>query len=758
MVNKFYLVLPFDNALLIFNTVCAIILLFVHTGNAKNNQDNENILPISIPSDSFQINPQILINNFPNFLCIKDNHGRWLGASDVFLSIFNLQDVDYLGKTDAELFHYSNSNNADILRASSIQDTSAWHLKKPVKETRVVFIDQQKKTLELTRIPIFNEQQETLKIIIAGSFVSLSDKRKNQLELLPETFENCHLNFMFLNKDFNITSVNVSLALLAEYSSSELIGKPLSFILKGKITHLQADFFTGKPRRVWTGELQCLSKRGHNIPVKLEICAIPKDDESVVYFASVLDISQQKQAEKRIMKLSHYDELTGLVNRGMFYSQLRKFILSSGTGGAHAVILVIDLDRFKVINESLGHDAGNELLKVVATRLKELIGSNDIAARLSGDEFAVLMISHQTYEQIVYSASIVAGKISQKLSEMIYVHNHEAVIGSSIGISIYPEDSRATEPALKAEALLKYADIARNNAKSQGKNSYQFYNKDFNSLSQDKLRMELNLRKAITKNELKLYYQPQYDVRSKKICGAEVLIRWLHNGDRMIPPDQFIGLAEDTGLIIEIGQWILRTACFQLKEWLNEGYVLPRVSVNVSAQQFSDANFLNLIKKALAESRLAPKYLELEITESMLIGDARFIDLQLNQVKKMGISLALDDFGTGYSSLSYLKNFPIDVLKIDQSFVKEMTIDSKNARIACAIIEIGHSLKQDVIAEGVETREQLDFLRKRGCDIIQGYYISRPLSVEDMTRFLKTANSFALPAIDNTPFLTNQNS
>jgi diguanylate cyclase (GGDEF)-like protein/PAS domain S-box-containing protein len=733
-----------------------VIVLFIYYKTAKNNHiyDNPNISPIPLPNDSFQINTQILVDHFPNFLCIKDNHGRWLGASSVFLKIFNLQEIDYLGKTDAELFHYTN-NNAELLKVGFIQDTSVWHLKKPVKETRIVIIGKQRKTLEITRIPIFDNQQKALKIIVTGNFISIDDKRKNQLELLPKTFDSCHLNLLFLDKDFHITEVNNSLTLLTEYSNTELIGKPLSFILKGKITHLQTEFFTNNPKRLWSSELQCLSKRGRNMPVKLEICAIEKDDNSIIYFGTLLDISQQKQAEKRIIKLSHYDELTGLVNRTMFYNQLRKFIALGKIGNAHAIVFVIDLDRFKVINESLGHDAGNELLKIIAQRLQELIGSNDIAARLSGDEFAILMTSNQTYEQTVYAASIVAGRISQKLSEMAEVHNHEAVIGSSIGISIYPEDCRTTEPALKAEAILKYADIARNSAKSQGKNSYQFYNKDFNSISQDKLRMEINLRKAITKNELKLYYQPQYNVHSKKICGAEVLIRWLHNGDKMIPPDQFIGLAEDTGLIIEIGQWILRTACLQLKEWQNAGYSLPQVSVNVSAQQFADTNFLSLVKQTLSESKLDSKYLELELTESMLIGDARFIDLQLKQVKKMGIKLALDDFGTGYSSLSYLKNFPIDVLKMDQSFVRGMTIDSKNAHIACAIIAIGHSLQQDVIAEGVETREQLDFLRKRGCDIIQGYYISQPLSTEDMTLFLKRADNFALPVIENTPFLNN---
>jgi diguanylate cyclase (GGDEF)-like protein/PAS domain S-box-containing protein len=754
-INQFFIDIHYENILLIINSVFMIILLIIYYKQSKKDPlvlyESDDYSAINIPTDSFQINTQILINHFPNFLCIKDKNGRWLGASDIYLKLFNLQDVDYIGKTDAELFHYSNSN-VDILKVSFIQDKSAWHIKEPVKETRTVILDRQRKTLEITRIPIFDKYGNELKLIVTGYFVNEDDKKKTQLELLPKVFEICHLSFIFLDKNFHITEVNTAFSLLAGYSTNELIGKPLSFIIKGKLTHLQTDFFTNNPRRLWSGELICLPKSGRDFPVKLEISSITKEDNNIVYFGSLQDITNQKQAEKRIMRLSYYDELTGLINRSMFYDRLRKFIASAKIGNIHGTVFVIDLDRFKIINESLGHDAGNELLKVIAQRLQELIGANDIAARLSGDEFAMLMLSDQTYEQTVYAASIVAGKISQKLSEVISVNNHDAFIGSSIGISIYPEDCRTTEIMLKAEMLLKNADIARNNAKSQGKNGYQFYNKDFSTVSQDKLLMELNLRKAIEKNELKLHYQPQYEANSKKLCGAEVLIRWNRNNEKMVPPDQFITLAEDTGLIIEIGYWILRTACQQLKIWINAGYPLEQVSVNVSAQQFNDTNFINLVKKALNESGLAAKHLELEITESMLIGDARFIDLQLQQLKRMGIKLALDDFGTGYSSLAYLKNFPIDVLKMDQSFVKGMTLDSKNAKIACAIIEIGHSLGQKVIAEGVETKEQFDFLRKHGCDIIQGYYFSKPLPAEEMTNFLKNDfDKFLIPVKKN-PF------
>lgn len=744
-----------ESILLVFSNLFVLLVLFIYPKKPKDTSwhrsDHKEHQAHFYTPDELEWYNTILINHFPDFLCLKDDEGRWLAASDFYLSLFNLQEIEYLGKTDAELFHYA-SINADILKVSFLQDKSAWHLKNMIKETKTVLLNRKKNFLEITRTPVFNKRQREQNIILTGYFIDADNRKKVQAELLPRAFEACHLNLLLLDKNFNISDINTELSLSTAYSYNELIGKPLSFLIKGKLGNLQADFFAEYPRKLWSGELVCSPKNGQEFPVKLEIAALTREDNSIVYFASLFNITQQKQAENRIIKLSYYDELTGLLNRATFYEKVRKFIHSSKAANTRAAVFIIDLDRFKVINESLGYDIGNQVLQMIARRIQEFIGANDIAARLSGDEFAVLMLSEQSYEQTVYNVSLMAGKLNQKLSEVVRINQHDAIVGSSIGISIYPEDCRSIENALKAETLLKNASIARNNVKKQAKNSYQFFNKDLSSISENKLLMELNLRKAITRNELKLYYQPQYMAGSRKLCGAEVLVRWYQNNNKMIPPDQFIALAEDTGLIIEIGHWILKTACQQLQRWIDQGYPLTQVSVNISAPQFNDTNFLNSIKQALDESGLEPRNLELEITESLLIGDARFIDLQLNQLKKMGVKLALDDFGTGYSSLSYLKDFPIDMLKMDKSFVRNMTLDSKDARLACAIIEIGHSLKQLVIAEGVETQEQFDFLRKRGCDIIQGYFFSKPLDTQEMTAFLKSGHDKWEPVKKN-PFL-----
>jgi len=330
---------------------------------------------------------------------------------------------------------------------------------------------------------------------------------------------------------------------------------------------------------------------------------------------------------------------------------------------------------------------------------------------------------------------LIAKKVISEISRVYFFENREIFIGSSIGITIYPEDGDSSE------ILLKNSDLSMYHAKNMGRNNFQFYKKEYSSSIKDRLSLENKLRKAIERDELRLYFQPQYSLKNRKISGAEVLVRWFIDEVRtqkMIPPDYFIPIAEDSGLIISIGEWIMLNACKQIKLWINEGLPISQISVNVSARQFLDSGFMNSISDALKQANLAAEHLELEITESMLIGDTKRIELQLKRLKKMGIKIALDDFGTGYSSLSYLKNFPIDILKIDQSFIRDMINETKDAKIARAIIEMGHSLDQQVVAEGVETEEQLIYLDHHGCDIIQGFYFSKPLPANKMTSLLRS--------------------
>lgn len=735
--TDFFTSLPYENILLLINSLFIFIVAIIYYRAQFASPSKRKHIPTNT-SNLPTIDEQLLIEQFPNFLCLKDKDGRWIRATRTYLDSFNIQNLNYVGKTDQELAQIPNSN-AQALTASATQEKMAWHLKQPVKETRVVTLwNSPPKPMEITRTPIFDIVQNKVSLIITGNFVDQDDQQKNQSELVSSAFNLSHLSFIFLDTEFTITSANAAFSLLTGYSGTEVEGKHLSCILNNsdnnQLDPKHADFFKTKGKQFWSGELECRHKDQRIFPIQLDITAINKDGNTS-YFASLFDITRQKQAEKRIMQIAHYDDLTGLVNRVMFFDRLTQSLSASKRHNLHAVIFFIDLDRFKAVNDSLGHDAGDELLKEAAKRLQTIVRKEDVVARLSGDEFALLLLNEKSHEKAIYSASMIAEKIIQKLSEVFYIQRREVFIGSSLGISIYPEDGAS------AEILLKHADLAMYAAKNQGRNNYKFYKKDFTLATQDRIALELDLRKALGKNELILYYQPQYDAHSRDICGAEVLIRWFQRSsghEKMIPPDYFIPIAEDTGLIVEIGKWILETACMQLRVWMDDGYPLRQVSVNISARQFMDSNFVHIVENALQLAELAPTHLELEITESMLIGDTKRIELQLQRLKKMGIKIALDDFGTGYSSLSYLKNFPIDILKIDQSFVREMTVESKDARIACAIIDMGHSLGQKIVAEGVETEEQLMYLTNRDCDIIQGYYFSQPLPGFKMTALLQS--------------------
>ncbi|MDO9104105.1 MAG: EAL domain-containing protein [Methylovulum sp.] len=737
--SRFFPELDAQAGPLIFNGLLGIFLLIIYSRKARENRSVEQVVQQHRLTGNHAVHDETnmlsdepeLLDCLPDFLCLKDKDGRWLKASHNYLLGFNLQDAEYRGKTDDELAQYPQSN-LRALKLSAIQDKSAWHLGRPVKETRLISsADQKKRTLEITRTPVFDSAKSRSKLILTGHFIDEDERIKG--DGFAYVLQTCHLNIVFLDADFRVSRVNNTFSELTGYGADDIANKPLSLLIDGQFELAHRDFLVLGNVRTWSGELVCRHKSGQLFPIKLEITEIAKDTQAVVYFATLLDITRQKQSEKRIMQIAHYDDLTGLANRAMYFDRLSRFISEQKQDNLHAVIFCINLDRFKAVNDALGHDAGNQLLKEAAIRLRSLMGGRDVVARLGGDEFALLILNEKAHEQAMYSASMIAGEVLHKLSEAFYIHKHDVFVGASIGIAIYPEDGAS------AEILLKHADAAMYEAKRQGRSNYQFYKKDFVNAAQDRHLMEFNLRKAIEKNELQLYYQPQYYAVDGKIFGAEVLIRWLHGADgetKMISPDRFIAIAEETGYIIEMGVWIMRTACRQLKTWLDDGYSLQQVSVNVSARQFTDNQFLQTVEDALCDAQLPARYLELELTESLLVGDIKQIELQLHRLKKMGIKIALDDFGTGYSSLSYLKNLPIDVLKIDQSFIRNMTLNSKDARLAAAIIKMGHSLGQKVIAEGVETEQQLVYLTHRGCDLIQGYYFSPPLPVNKMTALL----------------------
>jgi len=445
------------------------------------------------------------------------------------------------------------------------------------------------------------------------------------------------------------------------------------------------------------------------------------------------DITERKRHEEQLAHQATHDTLTGLANRTILNDRTGLLIERAAREKSVVALLLLDLDRFKEINDSLGHGAGDELLRGMAARLTDLVRDSDTVARLGGDEFVVLVEM-----EVADGAISIAQKILDALTIPFSIAGQEVFIGASIGISLYPKDGDSSEE------LLKNADVAMYRAKSRGRNRFRFYDENMNASSVERLSLETRLRHAVDNGELLLHYQPQVNLRSGEIIGAEALIRWQHPELGLVSPAKFIPLAEETGLIFPIGEWVMRTACAQIKAWQDAGVMTPTVAVNLSAHQFRQHHLVKMTTGVLLDTGIDGRYLELEMTESAVMEDADRVIRVLRELKEAGTTISIDDFGTGYSSLSYLKQFAIDKLKVDQSFVRDITQDPNDAAIVVAIITMAHSLGLNVIAEGVETEGQLEFLRSHGCDEMQGYFFSRPVPVGDFEQMLRSGRRLAL--------------
>jgi diguanylate cyclase (GGDEF)-like protein len=441
---------------------------------------------------------------------------------------------------------------------------------------------------------------------------------------------------------------------------------------------------------------------------------------------------ERKHTENRIRYMGDHDALTGLPNRTLLEDRLKQAILYAQRYGRLVTVVFIDLDKFKLVNDSLGHSAGDELLKTVAKRMVECVRRTDTVVRLGGDEFVIILFDQPSD---LDGVAPVLQKIQEAILQPIQLGGHKLHVTCSMGLASYPADGADTD------TLLRNADAAMYRSKELGRNSYQFYTSEMNSKNQGKLAMQDGLRNAIDHNEFLLLYQPQVDLHSGRIIGVEALIRWQHPELGIVSPIKFIPHAEETGLIVPIGDWVTHTACKQNKAWQDAGMPPITMSVNISARQFTERDLVSRVKHALQESGLAPMYLELELTESLIMQDLQQAIIKMKELQAMGIRLSIDDFGTGYSSLAALKSFPIVRLKIDQSFVRDLPDNENDKAIATAVISLGHKLNLKVIAEGVETEEQRAFLRDNGCDEMQGYLFSQPVSAQEIEQLLPRALS-----------------
>ena len=547
---------------------------------------------------------------------------------------------------------------------------------------------------------------------------------ENQLRLAAAVFESTVEGVFITDAQANIVSVNRAFTDISGYTIDEVRGKNPRFLNSGRQdkTFYQEMWAKLSSEGHWQGEMWNRHKNGEVYPEWQTISTV-RDELSQVtnYIAVFSDISSIKHTQQQLEKLAHHDPLTTLPNRILLLDRLAHAVSRATRSGNKIAVLLIDLDSFKNVNDSLGHHVGDSLLQIISQRLLACVREEDTVSRLGGDEFAVVLESVTANEAVAN----VAQSLIREISAPVDLAGHSVLVTASIGIAIHPDDGS------EAMALLKAADTAMYRAKEGGRNAYRYHHIDMTHAVKKRLEMERGLRRALEQGELEVWYQPQIDWRNQCLAGAEALVRWRDPEKGLILPADFIPLAEETGLVIPLGEWVLREACRQARNWQDAGIPVGRISVNIARLQIERGDFASTVQQVLDETGLPPEMLELEITESSIMYNAPQTRQVIGSIRKTGISLAIDDFGTGYSSLSTLKDLVIDRLKIDKGFVSGIPHDKGDTAITLAVIALARSLGFEVIAEGVETAEQIAFLQAQGCDIAQGYYYSRPLPASD---------------------------
>jgi len=558
-------------------------------------------------------------------------------------------------------------------------------------------------------------------------------RSENQLRAIIDAEPEC---VKIVAADGTLVQMNAAgLAMIEASRPEQVIGKPVWGLLMPEYR----EPFRAFSEKVLQGEkgemeFEIVGLKGTHRWLESHAVSLPNEQGGPPFLLSITrDVSERKQVERRLKQLAHFDSLTDLPNRVQFIERLEQAMADADRHERLVGVVFLDLDRFKYINDSLGHEKGDILIREVAMRLSGAVRRGDTVARLSGDEFALVLADMRHVDDAVY----VAKKILDVFLQPFRVAGHELFVTASMGITLYPFDDRG------AQDLLRNADVAMYHAKEAGKNTYKFYVAEMTATATERLSLENDLRSALERGELSLHYQPIADCLTGRLLGMEALLRWRHPSRGMISPALFIPLAEETGFIISIGEWVLRTACEQCRAWHKQGFPWLYIAVNLSARQFHQRDLAASISGILQETGLSPASLGLELTEGLIMQQAESAVVTLRELKAMNIRISIDDFGTGYSSLGYLKRFPIDVLKIDQSFVRDIPADADDAAIASAIITMAHSLGLKVVAEGVETAAQLKFMREHGCDAMQGYHLSKPLPAEQFEAFLKNGSRLA---------------
>ena len=659
-----------------------------------------------------------IVENLHEGIWIVDKYNRTRFVNSRMAEMIGYTIDEVLGKN---LFDFMDTKNVDVCKQKLIE-----HRQGQSEVYDFEFINKQGKKIytKIASSPIYNAK-DVYDGSIAG-VIDVSDLRGQELKLkmLSSAVEQSGTMVMITNESGDIEYVNPKFTEITGYKKEEILGENASILRSEKteteqVTDLWGTISGGED---WHGEIETRKKDGECFWSLMTISAIKSDRGKISHYVMVSeDVSQLKEARLKMEQLAYVDSLTGLANRLLFRDRLEQVLKAIQRSDTQAALLYLDLDQFKRINDSLGHDMGDALLMQVAERLRQCVRHQDTVARMGGDEFVILLSDVDGMAGV----SSVARKIKKSMEKPFRMLTHEMIITPSIGITLAPDDS------LNADILLKNADLAMYRAKALGRNNFQFFTEEMNSRVLDHLLIENQLRQAIDNNQLVLHYQPQKSIQTGKLSGVETLLRWKHPDKGLIGPDEFIPVAEETGLVVQLGEWVLRNAC---KEWHGcelKGMPPIKLAINLSARQFRDPGLLDMIQNILDITGFKPINLELEITETTLMEHLEHAIASLEKIKALGISISIDDFGTGYSSLNYLKRLPIDSLKIDQAFIKEIPQDKDDMEISAAVIAMAHKLKLKVIAEGVETEAQWDFLKKNRCDFGQGYMIGKPMSAED---------------------------
>jgi diguanylate cyclase (GGDEF)-like protein/PAS domain S-box-containing protein len=668
---------------------------------------------------------QQLIEAIPGPVFYKDTDGRYLGANSAFAAFAGVDLETLVGKTAYDIAppdlarRYSDSDR-ELLAAPGAR----------VYESQVSHADGTRHDVVFHKATFTRPDGKATGIV--GVMLDITERKRmeGRIHLAATVFDSTADGVTIADRDGNIITVNRAFTEITGYSEDEVRGKNPRVLQSGlqEETFYQRMWTTIQSDDRWSGEIWNRRKDGSIYPEKLTVSAIRDDRNEITNYVGVFsDITKLKSVQEALDFQAHHDPLTGLPNRLLLEDRLESALQRARREGHSLAVLFIDLDRFKNINDTLGHHVGDIVLCETASRFSAAVRESDTVARLGGDEF-IIVIEHVVDPA---AASRVADKILEGLRRPIMISGQEFFIGASLGISLFPQDG--SDPA----DLLKHADAAMYRAKERGRNTFEFFSSDITSHSLERFKLEADIRYALEREELMVYFQPQFSLADGRLVGAEALVRWRHPERGMVSPGQFIPIAEESGIIVPMGEWILRQACREWVRWHSAGLRPGVLAVNVSGIEFRRGRVRESVELSLAETRLPPELLELEITESSIMNQTDSSIRALHSLREMGLHLAIDDFGTGYSSLSYLKRLPVSKLKVDQSFVKGLPDDAEDAAITRAIIALAHSLGLTTMAEGVETEAQRQFLQAAGCDDMQGYLLGKPMPAEQFLALLQ---------------------